>query len=356
MKKRNLCGIVLVLFLLLCVSISCSSGGPTSDDDGPGGVADQPNDPERPYHVSFSAAGIVFSFTRVPGKAFPTGVQDDGKATVSAAYWIAETEVTYELWDHVRTWALKQGYQIGYGHMGGDYLSLPGTVYTAQHPVTCVSWRDAVVWCNAATEWYNAVAGTDFGCVYRADGTPIKDSGKGTLCDASTPESGATGFRLPGYDEWELAARWRDDAVNAVAGYADPWFTTGESASGANVKIYDLTDANANEIFDGKEEDDRVAVYYCFWNQATPCFTGVKSTSPVKSKGVGGANALGLYDMSGNVAEWCFDTAPGGNGERFTRGGGFHEDAYSVGIGVSDYYLPPEEWNQDIGFRLARSE
>jgi len=54
----------------------------------------------------------------------------------------------------------------------------------------------------------------------------------------------AKGFRLPRQSEWELAARWRNDGTNTVAGFSDPWFTKGNSASGATA-IY--SDAAAAE-------------------------------------------------------------------------------------------------------------
>lgn len=38
-----------------------------------------------------------------PASAFPTGEEDDGEATVDTPFWIAETQVTYELWWTVYT-------------------------------------------------------------------------------------------------------------------------------------------------------------------------------------------------------------------------------------------------------------
>ncbi len=57
---------------------------------------------------TYTADGVSFVMAYVPGgKTFPTGLTDDDGTTetVENAYWIGETEVTYELWHKVYTWA-----------------------------------------------------------------------------------------------------------------------------------------------------------------------------------------------------------------------------------------------------------
>jgi formylglycine-generating enzyme required for sulfatase activity len=111
-----------------------------------------------------------------------------------------------------------------------------------------------VVWLNAPTEWVNEKTGSNHTPVYyydsaygmvARDSTPddsnpgyfVKADGSHTYASAYA-KPGATGFRLPTSTEWELAARWRgSDATNTVSGYTTPYFTKGDSASGATAYL-----------------------------------------------------------------------------------------------------------------------
>jgi formylglycine-generating enzyme len=192
------------------------------------------------------------------------------------------------------------------------------------HPVTGVDWRSAMVWCNALTEWYNAAADAEYSVVYTVNGRPLRDSLDAAACDAVVPDAAAGGFRLPTNNEWELAARWRDDAVNAVGGYADPWFTRGNAASGATAAC---------------EDEQATALVAVF---------GAASTSEVQSRA---PNALGLYDMSGNVAEWCFDEQ---SDRRAVRGGSYMGVSINLRLGETNWEWPDNQLGT-IGFRIAMS-
>ncbi|HRP68889.1 MAG TPA: SUMF1/EgtB/PvdO family nonheme iron enzyme [Turneriella sp.] len=61
-------------------------------------------------------------------------------------FLMVQYEVQYGDWVAVKTWAASNGYTIiNAGVQGND-----GVGKTDQHPVTTISWRDAIVWCNAA--------------------------------------------------------------------------------------------------------------------------------------------------------------------------------------------------------------
>jgi formylglycine-generating enzyme len=285
---------------------------------------------------TYTADGVSFIMVFVPcGMTFPTGVDDDGRATVAKAYWIGETEVTYELWQKVYVWATSGSGATGAGQytfanagrQGGDLNS--GPVGTNQHPVTTINWHDSMVWCNALTEWYNAQKGTSYECVYTYSGSIIRDSqdSNATACDGAVASSTAKGFRLLSSNEWELAARWRSDSTNTVSVYSEPWFTRGDSASGATA---DYNNTTATGL---------VAWYY--GNSGS-------STHEVKMKA---SNSLGLFDMSGNVWEWCFDLS---GSVRVDRGGSWFHDVLDLRVGFWLSYDPNIE-GYVLGFRFARS-
>jgi formylglycine-generating enzyme required for sulfatase activity len=306
---------------------------------------------EGPQPLSFS---IAESF--VPGAAsFPTGIDDSGQActTVNYPYYMAKYEVTYSLWKEVYDWAQTNGYVFSNpGNCGGGFNMAPYALITdtgnVSDPVTGISWYDAVVWCNALTEYYNERNTKNLECVYKdfADNV-IRNSIDDTslaymIFNMHDFDRSANGFRLPTSMEWELAARYRGgDSTNTVSGYSNPYFTTGNSASGATGAYTD--------------EDATNAVAWYFYNSQIP---PVITTHPVGQKL---ANTLGIYDMSGNVSEWCFDISDlYGVPFRVRREGNFTSNASGLQVGIvscgSGFDYPPNPGDLDIGFRTVRTE
>lgn len=282
---------------------------------------------------SFLERATIFTFIpmeKAPGLPFPSGLDNVVTESVEKDFWIAKTAVTYELWSSIRRWAMENGYSFANaGREGSHGLVGAGPHGMEFHPVTTVSWSDSIVWCNALSEYLG------YDPVYRYNGEIIRDAKDSYIC-ANAQHEDRNGFRLPTSDEWELASRYRgtDSSFGAIEHPqgSNIWWSRGDFASGASGPAFG-------------EEIDKEATKRAAWYRAN-----TESSQPVGKKPENG-NYLGLYDMSGNIWEWCFDGSSAG---RVIRGGCWMSISFYQQVGFS-FTNDQSHASSVKGFRLARS-
>jgi len=282
-------------------------------------------DPPRGMNLVPDGSFVIGDTLDGESDAIPTNV------TVSAFY-LDVNLVSYRQWQSVYSWATNHGYLFDY----------PGSGKAADQPVQTVDWWDAVKWCNARSQQagFTPVYYTDAGL------SQVYSNGQATpFVNWST-----NGFRLPTEAEWEKAAR------GGLSGQRFPW---------GNVISEVLANYQANSIFPydlGPSGYNSIGTL----GGASPATSPVGSFPP---------NGYGLYDMAGNVLEWCWDwydsspastgspyaggTDPRGpasspSGKRVLRGGAwiyFAVNARCANRGNNNYPSPPFNF---VGFRCAR--
>ena len=264
-------------------------------------------------------------FVLIPAGSFQMGSNDGDsdnqpvhEVTITKPFYMGKYEVTQAEYEKYCSYGSSSPSSKG----DGD-----------NYPAYYVSWYDALVYCNKRS---------------RADGlTPCYSINKSTnpeewgdvptSCDSTWNavecDWNADGYRLPTEAEWEYAARAGDNTVDSLT-YSG---TSYVNKLGEYAWYDDNSDSTTHEV--GKKE----------------------------------ANAFGLYDMSGNVWEWCWNwytdsydeeteggsdpTGTSAGSLRVGRGGGWDDNSDGCAVSFRGGSGPYDRdyRNSGLGFRVVRA-
>ena len=284
-------------------------------------LIDGKNSPAKP--VSYVPALPAVTMMSIPGGTFEMG--DTNTKFVNAAASLAATpvhSVTVSAFMMSQT-LITQAQYIAVMGWNPSYFDSGST-----WPVENLNWYDAVLFCNKLSK----LAGLD--TVYIYAGIYHWAGGGDTLTSVDIKYK-KNGYRLPTEAEWEYACRARA-RTDYYWGRSYPPLTSADTAE--------------------------INAHAWWW------YNSSKHTQPVASKM---PNAFGLYDMSGNVWEWCNDwegryeaisqtnptgpTSPINKASYRVRRGGAWDDYYNVDCLCAAYRFVniPGFGNNNCGFRVV---
>ena len=286
------------------------------------------------------------------------GVFIEGRTVTLSDFYMGKYEVTQEEYASVMAGQKVTVEGVEYElESNPNYCTADSTSYTLfngdvqeKRPVEGVSWYDAVWYCNALSEKEGLTKAYDIEVTSVAQ--TIGKTGYYIRYANVTLNKNANGYRLPTEAEWEYAARGGDPTK-------DDWnyvFSGADTAAGVS---YD-SEKNAGL--------DSVGWYeYNSINGTTGDTepSGGEQGYGTHQVGKKAPNRLGLYDMSGNVWEWCYDwcgeittTTPAdgatSGSNRGCRGGDWDDGAYESSVSTCLKFIPYGR-SYDLGFRVVRS-
>ena len=245
------------------------------------------------------------------------------EVTITKPFYMGKYEVTQAEYEKYCSYTGSNSPESWYGK-GNNY------------PAYYVSWYDALVYCNkrsiaeGLTPCYSINDLTipeEWGELPTAYDDPLRDTWDAVECNWN-----ANGYRLPTEAEWEYAARAGDNTVDSLT-------------------------------YSGTSDVNKLGDYAWYRDNSNGTTHEVGTKLP---------NAFGLYDMSGNVSEWCWNCITGEYDEnteggsdptgasavanRVDRGGGRSDGSDDCAVSCRFKFMPntPDLRDCSIGFRVVR--